>query len=104
MPGILVQIIFGWPVILLSLAVSVAGILKKRSWLLVVGGVLCVPFTLYLSGWPGIRFLAFLLPVFQLGAAWAVHGNRKAIAWSLLLPLASVIVILAIIVLTQSYP
>jgi hypothetical protein len=102
MPTLLVQIIFGWPVILLSLVVSVAGILKKWPWMLVLGGGLCAPFSFYLSLWPGVRFLALLLPLFQFGAAWAVHAKRKVLAWILLLPLASVSVILATIVLDQS--
>jgi hypothetical protein len=102
MSDILAMIIFGWPAIILSLAVSAAGILKKWPWMLVLGGVLCAPFSFYLSGWPGVRFLALLLPLFQFGAAWAVHAKRKVLAWVLLLPLASVSAILAIIVLDQS--
>jgi len=98
---LLVQIIFGWPAIILSLAVSAAGILKNWSWMLVLGGVVIIPFSLYLSGYPSVRYFAFLLPLFQFGAAWAAHAKRKGLAWILLLPLASVSVILATIVLTQ---
>jgi hypothetical protein len=101
MVDIFVQTIFGWPVIILSLAVSVAGTLKKWPWMLVLGGALCVPFTYYLYGFTYLRFFAFLLPFFQFGAAWAVRTKRKILAWILLLPLASIMVILAIIVLSQ---
>jgi hypothetical protein len=55
-----------------------------------------------LSGYPLVRFLAFLLPLSQFGAAWAVHVKRKMLAWVLLLPLASVSGILAIIILSQN--
>ena len=102
MSDILVQIIFGWPAIILAIAVSAAGILKQWPWMLVLGGVVIIPFSFYLSGYPLVRFLAFLLPLFQFGAAWAVHVKRKMLAWVLLLPLASVSVILAIIVLSQN--
>jgi len=98
---ILVQVFFGWPMIILSLAVSVAGILKKWSWMLVLGGVLGVPFSVYLTGFTTLRFFAFLLPFFQIGAAWAVRAKLKILPWILLLPLASIMFVLAIIVLSQ---
>jgi hypothetical protein len=101
MSSLLVQIIFGWPAIILSLVVSAAGILKKWPWMLVLGGLLCAPFSLYLSGYPAVRFLALLLPFFQFGAAWAVHTKRTILAWVMLLPLVSVSIILATIVLSQ---
>jgi hypothetical protein len=102
MSSLLVQIIFGWPTIILSLTVSGTGIIKKWPWFLVGGGVLCVPFSFYLSGYPVPRFLAFLLPLFQFGAAWAVHFNRTKLAWVLLLPLVIFSLFLASIVITQS--
>jgi phosphate/sulfate permease len=101
MSTILVQIIFGWPAIILSIVVSIAGILKKWPWMLVLGGVVCAPFTLYLSGFTYLHFFAFLLPFFQFGAAWAVHAKRMVLAWVLLLPLTLIIAILAFLVLTQ---
>ena len=102
MAELLVQIIFGWPAIILSLVVSAAGILKKWPWMLVVGGVLCAPFTWYLSGFTYLHFFAFLLPFFQFGAAWAVHTKRKTVAWVLLLPLVIIIGILAFLVLANN--
>ena len=69
--------------------------------LLVAGGLLCAPFTVYLFGFTYLHYFAFLLPFFQFGAAWAVCARRKILAWILLLPLASIMVILAIIVLSQ---
>jgi hypothetical protein len=100
--NILVQTIFGWPAIILSIAVSVAGILKKWSWMLMLGGVLCAPFAVYASGYPFFHYATLLLPLFAFGAAWAVHANRMLLAWALLLPLVSVSAILAIIVLSQT--
>jgi hypothetical protein len=101
MSDILVQIIFGWPTILVSLAVSVTGILKKWQWMVMAGGVLCAPFTLYLFGFTTLHYFAFLLPFFQFGAAWAVHARRMFLAWVLMLPLVSILFILAIMVLSQ---
>jgi hypothetical protein len=69
--------------------------------MLVAGGVICAPFALYLSGYPAFRFIALLLPLFQFGAAWAVHKNQKVLAWILLLPLVTVSGFLAYVVLSQ---
>ena len=101
MNDILVQIIFGWPVVLLSLAVTVAGIWMRKPWMVLLGGVLCFPFTVYLYGFTYLHFFAFLLPFFQFGAAWAVRAGRKILPWILLVPLASILIILAIMVLSQ---
>ena len=101
MSDILVQIIFGWPAIILSLVVSAAGFLKKWPWMLVAGGLLCAPFSFYLYGFTTLRYFAFLLPFFQFGAAWAVKVERKALAWILLLPLVIVMAVLATMVLAQ---
>ena len=98
---LLVKIIFGWPAILSSQVLSAAGILKRKPWMVALGGILCVPFSFYLSGFQAVRFLAFLLPLFQFGSAWALRANRKILAWILLFPLASVSIILAYIVFTQ---
>ena len=102
MRDILIQILFGWPAILFSLAVSATGILKNWPWMLLVGGFVIIPFSFYLSGYPFIRYLAFLLPFFQVGAAWALRSKKKILACVLLLPLAVVSVVLATLVLTQN--
>jgi hypothetical protein len=46
----LVQIIFGWPAIITSILLSVVGVPLKKPALLVAAGVVCIPFTYYISG------------------------------------------------------
>ncbi len=101
MPEILVQIIFGWPAIIASLLLSVVGLALRKPWLLVTAGVLAIPFSWYLSGYPAIRTPAALLPLFQFGAAWALWREKKVLAWVLLAPLAMITVFLAVVVLSQ---
>ena len=86
MPELLIQIIFGWPGAVTSLALSVAGLITKRYWLLLVGAVLLIPSTYYLGGGPGIYRLIMLVPLFQLGSAFAIYKNKILLAWSLLVP------------------
>ena len=98
MTDILVQVIFGWPAILTSIFLSVAGVWLKRPALLIAAGIVCIPFTYYLSG---IRTPAVVLPLFQFGSAYAVRREKNVLAWLLLVPLIVIAVLLAYLVLTQ---
>jgi hypothetical protein len=101
MTGTLVQIIFGWPAIILSLLATLSGLIWKRFWLLLVAAVLFFPFSLYLSGFPAVRVLGLFLPVFQLGAALAVRARKLPFAWVLASPVFIVSALLAYLVLSQ---
>jgi hypothetical protein len=89
---------FGWPAIIASLLVSLAGLLLKRPVLMAVGGVLLLPFSIYLTGYrvPGI-----LLPLLQFGSAYAIRRDKMRLAWLLLAPFIVVTLVLAGVVLTQ---
>ena len=84
--------VFTLPAVFVSLVLSVIGVLKEKFWLVIFGAVLFIPFSYYLSGLPGLRDFAILLPLFQMGSAAAVHENNRLWAWLLLAPsfLASV--------------
>lgn len=94
----LVQIIFGWPAIITSILLSIAGVALKKPALLVAAGIVCIPFTYYLSGF---RTPAVILPLFQFGSAYAIRREKNLIAWLLIAPLVIIAVILAYVVLTQ---
>ena len=95
---ILVQIIFGWPAIITSILLSIAGVWLKKPALLVTAGIVCIPFTYYLSGY---RTPAVVLPLFQFGSAYAITRQKNLIAWLLILPIVVIAVVLAYAVLTQ---
>ena len=98
MTGLLVQIIFGWPAIITSILLSIAGVWMKKPGLLVAAGIVCIPFTYYLSGY---RAPAVILPFFQFGSAYAITRQQNLLAWLLIVPLIVIAVVLAYIVLTQ---
>jgi hypothetical protein len=98
---ILVQIVFGWPAIIVSLLLTLAGLIWKRFWLLIVAAVIFFPFSLYLSGFPSVRVLGLFLPVFQLGAAIAVRARKLPLAWVLASPVFIVSALLAYLVVMQ---
>jgi hypothetical protein len=99
MTEILVQIIFGWPALITSILLSIAGVWLKKPMLLVLAGIVCIPFTFYISN--GFRNPALLLPFFQFGSAFAITRQKNLIAWLLLAPIVIMAVVLAYIVLTQ---
>ena len=95
----LVQIIFGWPAIITSLLLSIAGVWLKRPSLLVIAGIVIIPFTFYLSG--GFRSPAVVMPLFHFGSAYAILRLNQRLAWALIAPLVIISVVLAYVVLTQ---
>jgi hypothetical protein len=99
MSEILVQIIFGWPAIITSILLSIAGVWFKKPGLLIASGVVCLPFTYYVSN--GFRTPALFLPVFLFGSAFAVSRQKNLIAWLLIVPIVVIAVFLAYAVLTQ---
>jgi len=82
---ILVQLVLGFPAGVISLSLSRLGIWKKWIALLIVAGVLTVPFMFYLSIATGLPL--YLLGLLQFGAAYAVRKQKIGLAWSLLIPL-----------------
>jgi hypothetical protein len=96
---ILIQIIFGWPAIVTSILLSIAGVWLKKPALLVAAGVICIPFTYYLSGFrtPAVVLLPFSL----FGSAYAIRAQRPLLAWLLIAPLIVIAALLAYAVLTQ---
>ena len=93
-----IQILFGWPAIITSILLSVAGVWLKKPVLLVVAGIIYIPFTYYLSSF-GIPFI--VLPLFQFGSAYAIARQNSRIAWLLIAPIVLIAAVLGYQVLTQ---
>jgi len=99
MTEILVQLIFGWPAIITAILLSIAGVWLKKPALLVSAGIVCIPFTYYLSG--GFRSPAVILPFLHFGSAFAITRQKNIVAWLLITPIIIAAAILAYYVLTQ---
>ena len=93
-----IQIIYGWPAIITSILLSIAGVWLKRPTLLVIAGIVCIPFSYYLSGY---GTPAAVLPFFQFGSAYALQRQKNLLAWLLIAPIVMIAVLLAYAVLTQ---
>ena len=98
MSAILMQIVFGWPAILLSLGLALAGILFKKWNLTLVGAILFL-----LPGWSVGQYfsLSLLLPLLMFGSAYAIYKGKIYLAFLLILPILIVIARLGYLVLTQ---
>lgn len=98
----LAQIIFGWPFIILSLLLAVAGIITRRPPLVVAGAILFGPPAWFIKGYPFISWFGLLLPVSILGAAYFVKKGRQMLAWTLVLPPVVVSAWLAFLIMAQN--
>jgi hypothetical protein len=92
------QMIFGWPAILLSLGFAIAGISIRKPALLVTGAILILLPAWYLSHYT-IVFAS--LPLFLLACAHSIARNKSIRAILLFTPVLLSIGVLAVIVLTQ---
>jgi hypothetical protein len=98
MSDIWVPIVFGWPAVITSILLSIAGIRLKKPVLLIAAGIVCIPFSYYVSGYSRP---AVLLPLFQFGSAYAVTRQKNLIAWLLITPITIIAAGIAYAVLTQ---
>jgi hypothetical protein len=99
MSDLLVQMIFGWPMIVVSILLSIVGVWLKKPASLVAAGVIGIPFAAYITAAANLPGL--LLPAFQLGAAYSVKRQKFLLAWLLITPMIVVAAWLAYAVLTQ---
>ncbi len=82
----------GWPLVTISVVLSLLGYLFRKPELLVLGGVLLIPFSWYLRNAPGYGILGPTMPVFLLGGAVFVNKRRLWIALMLIaVPIAIIV-------------
>lgn len=93
-----IQMLFGWPAIILALGFALAGIFFKQWILSLAGAILFV-----LPGWyVGHYFgLSMILPLLIFGSAYAIYKNKILLAFLFIAPILVVIVWLGFFVLTQ---
>ena len=90
-----------WTGILVSLALSVMGLVRRRPAWLVVATVVAVPFALYLAAFTLLGWLGLIVPLLLVGASIAIYYQRTGAAWFLLAPFFGVSGWLAIAVMSQ---
>ena len=90
-------VVFGWPAVVVSMALAIAGIVTRRpSWLL-LSALVAVPFSYYLSGAESRVALGGPIVLLTLvGGAYAVKRGQLLVAWCSLIPFAGVATWLAV--------
>jgi hypothetical protein len=101
MINIIISLFVGWPGILITVVLSAVGLFKANYRFLVAAAILAFPFSWFLSGFPIIHSPAFLLPLFILGAAFAIYRGHEMIAWVIALPFFLTILFLYYTILVQ---
>lgn len=94
-------VVFGWPFFVISILLSITGILNNRYGLVLLGTVFILPFAYYLMGTTRLAVLAVLIPIFHLCCAWAVKDENDLWSWLWLSP--TIIVRLWLLVFTWTY-
>ncbi len=81
-----VPIVFGWPAVVLSLALTFSGIGVGRWWLTLAGTLIASPFLLYVFATPRIGWFAAFVGASYLASAQAVARSQPAYALALATP------------------
>ena len=101
MNPLLNQIVFGWPLFIISIMASITGILNKGYGLVLLGALLIIPYTLSLNATKTFHGLALLIPLLQFACAWAVKEDNDVWAWVLFSPV--IITRIWLLVVTWTY-
>ncbi len=82
----LVASFFGWPAIIVTIILAIAGLLRNNYRFLVAAAILALPPAWFLSGFPLIRSPVFLLPLLLFASGYSVYRGREMLAWLLVVP------------------
>jgi hypothetical protein len=94
-------VLLGWPALLVALALSGFGTLRKRPRYLYAAAILILPVSLYLAATLRFAFVASLAPLVVLLAGLAIKRNQINLAAVMVLSVVLFFGWLALIVLQQ---
>ena len=101
MLNFLLILLVGWPAILTTLILAVIGLIRNNYLFLLAAAILAFPFSWYLSGFPSIRSLWFLLPLLLFGSSYLMFRGREMLAWLLAVPYFLSILLLFYVISAQ---
>lgn len=99
----LVIIFVGWPALIASLLVWLVGLATKKFMIVIIAGIIILPFAIfYIGAYLNSALLGLLFSLGHFASALAVRQNKMLLAWLCLTPYTLFVGMLAYIVLTQS--
>jgi hypothetical protein len=96
-----VAVIFGWPSVIASLVLVVAGLVTRGARLMLAGAIVGSPFLFYLSLTPRFRWVAPPVAVLLFCAARAVASRRSRTVLAMVSPYVALAVWVAWLVVNQ---
>ena len=97
----LLVLLVGWPAIIITIILTVIGLLRRDYRFLTWAAILAFPYSWYLSGFPSVRSFIFLLPLFPFAAAFAMYRKHEMMSWILAVPFFLAILLLLFVILAQ---
>ena len=94
-------VVFGWPFVGVAVVVFGLGLLRRQFSFVLLGNFFGAPFCLYLSATPRFWFVAPIVLLSNIAAAWALARGRPPIAALLLVPFVSLAAFVGWAVVTQ---
>jgi len=101
MLNFLLNLLVGWPAIVVTLILAGIGLLRNNYRFLLGAAILAFPFSWFLSGFPFIRSFWFLLPLFLFGSSYLIFRGREMLAWLIAVPYFLSILLLFYVILAQ---
>ena len=96
-----VMIVFGWPAVIASFVLTVAGISTRRWKFVMAGAMAGCPFLLYLFFTPRFQLVAVPVAALHFAAAGAIARNHQFAAIALFAPFVGLAVVLAWLLINQ---
>ncbi|WP_248928019.1 hypothetical protein [Paenibacillus hamazuiensis] len=92
---------FFWPFMILSILISILGLIFNKHRLLYVSAALIIPLSLYLAATPAFELWGLIFPFFYIGSALYIKKGKRIIALFLNSPNYFIIGWLGYVVLNQ---
>jgi hypothetical protein len=97
----IVAVVFGWPAVIVSILLTLAGIAVSRSRLVLGGALVGSPFLFYLLLTPRFGWVVPPVALSYFGAALAVARGHRVTAFACVAPFLALAVVVAELVLRQ---
>ena len=97
----IVAVIFGWPAVIASIALVLAGVATGRTKMVLAGAIVACPFLFYLFLTPRFQWVAPPMAVLLFLAARATARRQRPTALLLVAPYVGLAVFMAYLVVNQ---
>jgi hypothetical protein len=101
MLDVLFWLFLGWPAVIACVLTTIIGLFRKDHRLLTIAGIIAIPFSWYISGFPNVRSLMFLSPMLLFIAGWLMFHKWDLAAWLFAVPFLLLILLFFSAVLMQ---